>query len=186
MRGTLLNNRFFRFPVLSILTVVVLSLAGCGSNEPPELKQAVSVIRYLRAPANLSHSAFYVAYPDGKPSEFVSYLFSSMGLAEWPPGENRPCEFEPEEIRSMGIPLVPSGVSFHPCNRQSGAGMQLVISYDDAREIIIVEGYGPTDTKPILHREFTLPKVSPKPGVAQCYEANVQMGMDIQSFDTNE
>jgi hypothetical protein len=181
-----LIKRIFKLPIPAVLAVIVFSLTGCDSSEPPELKQAASVIRYLTAPVNLSRSAFWVAYPDGKPSEFVSYMFSTMGLAEWPPRNDEFDEFELEAIRSMGTPLVPSGVSFFPRHRQSGMGTQVVIGYDDARGVVIVEGYGPTGTEPVLRREFTLPKVSPAPGVDQVFESNARMGMDIQSFDPTE
>ncbi len=171
-------------PKITVLLVILaLAFSACGSNEPPELQQAAWVIQHMMAPANLSRSAFCVGFPEGRPSQYVSYLFSDMGAAEWPINEDWADEFDRETARATRTPLAPSGVFFAPNQWECGEGTQLVIRYDDARGVVILEGYGLTDTEPVLHREITLRHVKPAPGVAMFYQSSAQMGLDIQSFD---
>ncbi|MBU8872114.1 MAG: hypothetical protein KOO60_14695 [Gemmatimonadales bacterium] len=178
-----MNKLKFQMLAGAFIVLTALTLSACGPEEPPELKKAAAVIQYMMAPPNLSRSAFCVAFPEGKPSQYVSYLFSTMGSAEWPPGEDWVDKIEIETARVIGIPISPRGVTFIPRNRKNSAGSQLVIGCDDARGVVILEGYGPADTEPALYREITLREVNPAPGVALLFESNAQMGMDAQSFD---
>jgi len=57
-------------------------LTSCGGqSSDPGLEKAAQVIQYMMVPRNLSRSAFSVAFTDPKPSNFVSYIFSPMGLS---------------------------------------------------------------------------------------------------------
>jgi len=58
------------------------TLTSCGGqSSDPGLEKAAQVIQYMMVPRNLSRSAFSVAFTDPKPSNFVSYIFSPMGLS---------------------------------------------------------------------------------------------------------
>jgi hypothetical protein len=135
---------------------LLLTLAACGPGEPPELRQAADAIAYMAAPANRSRSAFAAVYPEGKPSDYLSYLFSTLGTAEWPPSEDWADEYEIEAARSIRMPLLPAQVKILPRQWKSGGGAQLVVRADDSRGMLILEGYGITDTEPVLRREIKL------------------------------
>lgn len=138
----------------------------------------------MSAPANLARSQFCVAYPECKASEFVNYLFSPMGASEWPYGESEASR-DPmirEEADAVGMPLVPAGVSFVPRTPDIAKGKQLVITFDDERNIIIVMGFLDPAQEPDLVREFPIEKVAPAPGVREIFEANSEMGISYRSF----
>jgi hypothetical protein len=159
-------------------------LAACSRDAPPALTHGAEVIHYLLLPATLSRSAFSAGFPDGKPSQFVSYVFSDIGAAEWPTSEEWANDAERAEMKAAGIPMPPRGVEFVPLSPDPKKGMQLVVRHDDGRGMVIVEGYeDPAKSKrPVLVREWPLPKVQPAPGVEAAYQSNLQMGMRAQAF----
>jgi hypothetical protein len=96
----------------------------------------------MTAPKNLSRSGFS-AQPNKSPSNFVSYMFSDLGAAEWPYTEEMAQENPSigEEAKAIGMPLIPKGVALVPRQPDRAQKKQLVIKADDARNMIIVEGY---------------------------------------------
>ena len=76
------------------LNMLLLSLvAGCSnpSAPPADLSAAVAVVGYLVGPRYIGISMYSATAETGTPSEFVSYLFSTMGAAE------RPESYRPDE-----------------------------------------------------------------------------------------
>lgn len=156
---------------------------GCADSGPPELEQAVSAVRYLSAPKQLSRSAFAAAFAEeeGTPSQYVSYLFSQLGTAEWP----RPFDKdEAQAMRSAGIPMLPENVFLAPLepDLEVKNKLQLVVRFDDERGVIIVDGYTNPTRKPLFTQEWPLPRVTPAPGVQEQFEAQVETGASYQSF----
>ncbi len=96
-----------RSVLLASLTVIFLD---CSENEPPDLHQAVAVISWQLAEYNISRSMFAAVLPNGTPRQWVSYYFSTMGVAEHPPGEEHAMEDERETARVLRMPLWPKGV----------------------------------------------------------------------------
>ncbi len=132
-------------------------LAGCsGSSEPPkDLAQAAAVVGYLASPRYVERSMYSATAETGKPSEFVSYLFSTMGAAERPE-THRP---GPDGGgRKGGPPTWPEGVGFHALKPNPRGGRQIVVSPDDAGGKIVAEAYVDPAGKPVLRREFELAK----------------------------
>lgn len=177
------DNRTFRYlaPVLlfTLLFTLLFPLCSCGEGAPPELEEAARVVHYMVAPRNLSRSMFSAAFPDQKPSQFVSYLFSSMGRAEWPTPAT---DFEREQLKSIGAPATPQDVAFVSRTLDPKKGKQLVVKFDDRRSVVIVEGYVDPDEPPVLTREWALKRVSPAPGVMEIYRSNAELGMSDHSF----
>ena len=137
----------------SMISVV----AGCsGPPAPPEdLSAAVAVVGYLAGSRYINVSMYSATAETGAPSEFVSYLFSSMGAAE------RPSSYGPQDAvkgRSGGPPSWPDGVGFYALKPDPAGGKQVVVSPDDSRGIIIAEGYADPTGKPLLRREFVMAK----------------------------
>jgi len=127
--------------LLGLLIVFgLLGFSGCGSAAPkkdPELKRAVSFVRYLCSRRFLRKSAFISSFPEKKPTQFVSYLFSEMGVSEWVSTGD---PFEEEQLKSIGVPVPPRNVRI--TNRLiKGAEKQVVLKGDDQELIVIVEGY---------------------------------------------
>ncbi len=143
------------------ITALLFLLAACSQTETgsPALQQAINASADMLLAKNLSRSAFYVAYPDGKASDYVNYYFSTMGTAEWPPQEG---EFTSDELKSARITSIPDNVRFTPNQLATGVpGMQVVIKADDAKGVVIFEGYRTPSEKPALVVEKPLIKVEP-------------------------
>lgn len=168
---------------IALSGALLLATAGCGSSAPPELKQAAQAMASMAAPVHLARSAFAVAYPECRPSEYVSYLFSPMGTAEWPPREGGVESYEVEAAKSIGATVLPAGVQIIPFEWRPGGGAQLVIRADDEAGLVILEGYGRDDVKPVLRREIRLAVVEPDAFARELFRANADMGIGYQSVD---
>jgi hypothetical protein len=167
-----------------LLIFVVLATVACTESGPPELVQAAGAIDDMLKPANLSRSMYSVAFPDGKPSNYVSYMFSEMGAAEWPPSEAWADELVREQMEAIGQTLLPADVAIVPLTVDPSLGKQMVISFDDERGMVMAHGYLDPAGEPTLTREWKLPRVEPAPGVELFYRANLDEGLSAQSFKT--
>lgn len=177
-------KRLRRLSGFFILVFLLLSCAG-GESAPPELEQASDFIAWMLAPVNLSRSTYPVVLPDGTPKQFVSWLFSTMGVAEWPPDEAMAKQHpdEAEMARAIGSPLLPTGVRFVHTRPDSSAGKQLVLKWDDARNVVIAEGYLDPSQPPVLTKEWTLPKVQSTNEMARMVaQSHLEMGGSYQAF----
>jgi len=164
-----------------LIVFAMVFISGCGDgavSAAPELKQAAKAFRHMAKPSELSRSMFSAAYPNGKPSQYVSFLFSGPGTAEWPIPLD---EYEEDAMRSARIPVIPQGLPIVKNKPDEDRGMQLVIRYDDGRNVVIAEGYEDPKKPAVLRREWELPKVKPAPGVAILYQSNRGAGASFQS-----
>jgi len=150
-------------------------LAGCGlgpRNVSPKLEQAVRAVRHMTAARQLSRSAFSAAYDRGTPSEYVSFLFSDLGAAEWPVAMD---EAEAEAMRTAFITPLPDLV-LTTAVRPSGPWPQLVLRGDDVRGLLIALGYEAPGRPAVLTEEWPLPQVTPAVGVREIFEDQVRLG----------
>jgi hypothetical protein len=140
---------------------MLLLCAACGGGgggaATPELERGVAVVQYFSSMRFLGRSMFASTSDDWKPSELVSYIFSSMGAAEWPPGESSD-ERDKEQARAARTPMVPANVRLVPLRPDSRHKQQIVIRADDARRMIIVDGYLDPAQKPVLTQEWEMPR----------------------------
>jgi hypothetical protein len=158
------------------IAVLFLLLAACSKTESPVLQRAINASADMLLAKNLSRSAFYVAYPEGKPSDYVHYYFSAMGTAEWPPREG---EFSEAELKATQTGSIPDNVKFTPNQRAADVpGMQVVIKADDARGLIIFEGYQKPSETPDLVVEKPLLKVEPSELAKTAFFSNRDMGIN--------
>ncbi len=131
-----------------------------GEPEYPELERAVRVVKHLSSQRQLKRSSFLVYFPEGKPTDFVEWMFSGMGKAEWPPIEGG---LEPdleEGAKSIGTPIAPKNVGLSPNTPNKEAQMQVVVTADDSQGLIQVTGYLDPSQQPVLTREWPLPTPS--------------------------
>ncbi len=145
-----------RNPRCFIACLLAFFIASCGNSAPPELDRAAHVVRYLSAKKQLQRSSFWVLYPDGRPSEFVNWMFSAFGTAEWPPSENTADPYELEQARSIRAPIIPKNVALVPRQSNPDLKKQLVVQSDDAKGIIVVKAYLDPAKPPVLTREWPL------------------------------
>jgi len=164
---------------LTFFLAAVLTACSMQST-PPDIEQAAKSMKRMLAPSNLSRSAFYVAYPNGGPSKYITYLFSPMGTAEWPLSEDNLEGLSGADLRAGGITPLPKGVAIVAHQPQAGKGKQLVLSADDTRGVVVARGYLSGNEEPVLTEEWELKKVEPAPGVKAMYRSNLDMGIGIK------
>jgi hypothetical protein len=97
----------------------------------------------------------------------VSFLFSTLGVAEWPIAMD---EAEAEAMRSAFITPLPDHVLTATEARPSGPWPQLVLRGDDVRGMLIALGYEAPGQPAVLTEEWPLPKISPAAGVREIFE----------------
>lgn len=130
---------------------------------PQPLERAVQAANQMTSAGMLEQSSFYVLYPNGTPSQFVSFIFSDIGASELPPveGSGEISPDEEESMRSTYMPVWPAGVSMSPGRPNPELGMQVVWKWDDANRKIIIEGYVDPQNPPAIIQETDLPIVQP-------------------------
>ena len=107
------------------------------------MNKAIRVVRHMSAERQLQHSEFRFTYPEGKPEQFIEWMFSPIGSAIWTPVEGGG-EFSKEEekmIQKTGIPFLPSGVSLVSDKPDMDRGQQVVVRGYDERQMMAVVGY---------------------------------------------
>ena len=100
-----------------------------------------------------------MALEDKSPSQFVEWMFSPLGLAEWPPMEDS-LEFSPEElkmIKKIGIPAIPKDVAIVASSPTSEKGKQIVVKADDSNQTLIVEGFISAQSPSVFREEISFP-----------------------------
>ncbi len=179
--------------VLTVLLLAGLSLmtwscteSGIGApEESRDLVQAVRAVEDMTRPQNLRRSMFSAAYGDeGKPSDFVSYVFSDMGSAEWPPteGSSEFDEVQREPSGGSGQTAIPAGVAILPLKTNPRKGPQVVVNYDDEAVEVVLTAYSNPLKGPVLERRVPFVAVEADTVAKQFFESNLQMGMSYRSF----
>lgn len=139
----------FRRNVISIFILVTFS--GCSLVHDSELEQAAKAVGIMLRPMRFQKSCFNVLHPAGKPSEFITFMFSDAGVAEWPDGEYE-----------FGFPEM---VHLNPNVRKVGVEKQIVIKANDADGEIVVEAYGNYSEKPAFIKRYQIPRIAAPPGL---------------------
>ncbi len=142
--------------------LICVAVLGCSRSAPkvddPQLRKAETVARYLTSARHLNKSMYTVSRSSGTPSELVSYLFSTMGAAEWPPSEEDPVG-EQEQARAVRMPVMPKGVGFVALYPEPRIMRQLVLRADDAKRELIAEGYTDPAKPPVFVERWPMPDV---------------------------
>jgi len=69
-------EKLYVWAALGIIVVLPFLYMDYGSKEYPELNKAICVVRYMSAERQLQRSAFRFTYPEGRPEQFVEWMFS--------------------------------------------------------------------------------------------------------------
>lgn len=171
------------FYSLCPLILLMFVLQGCNAsqNVPPELQRGIQALKRQLAPMQLKRSMFYAAYPNGKPTDYVNYLFSSLGASEAPTELMNPEIFPEEQAGSKNEP-PPLGIALRSGQIDpDDTGYQILLSGDDTKGIITIKGYlpvkpGVTTPEPVTVEEVPLVKVTPDPIAQQFYQSSIEMG----------
>ena len=143
-----------------ISPLALLFLVTCEGPVPTDLDRAAKVVRYMSRENVLSTTSFFRKYPNGKPSDFVTWFLSKEGQAQWPASLSN-ADSNPKvrrEAYEKNAPIVPRNMIFLAHKPDLEKGRQLVVIPDDNRNLIIVEGYSTPNSLPKLKREWELPR----------------------------
>ncbi len=175
-----MQTGIFRGAILSLVAGIIVSCGG--SSASPQLEQGARLVEHFTTPSVLERSTFPVVLPHGTPKQFVSWLFSQLGTAEWPLTKEQSLR-ELGEAYVPGMPTLPDSVFYVHTKPDRGRGKQIVVKWDDGRGIIIVEGYLDPNQSPVLVKEFVLPKVTSMNEMARItVQSNIEMGASFQAF----
>ena len=169
------------------LLILALILPACSKKDPDvlDLERAASTVEQMVAPLFAPRTSFFVVLPNGSPKQFVSWYFSSMGVAEWAPVDD-PSELNKDErdaMRQIGMALRPKDVYYRHSMPDPKVRKQLVLKWDNAEETVILEGYVDPEQPPLISRSFKLPRrVVPNEATRLFVQSNLETGMTYQSF----
>lgn len=169
--GVMMHLRCSLLLVLGLLAL----LGGCSPSQDPDLKQAVQATSSMGKARHLQRSCFYLIHPQGQPSDFVGYLFSDLGVAEWP------IAIDPDEAAGMkaaGIPPLPEGVGLSPGQRQHRDRKELVLTGNDAAGQVEIMGYLPNADQPNIQATFPLAVASPDDFTQQLCQSALESGIN--------
>ncbi len=143
------------------LVLSVVFLYSCSETETisSEIKRGVHVVQYMAAKRQIQRSSFRFTHPEGKPSDYVNWMFSALGAAVWPDTEDM-AEMDPmiaEQAKSIGAPLIPKGVRILPLSPNPEFEKQIVVKFDNDRRLLIVEGYLDSKGIPVITKELKFP-----------------------------
>lgn len=177
-RGTcrFLPVRYARMGLL-----LVLCLTGCTASPPSDLAGAVASVGASVSPRRLERSAFYVAYPDGTPSDFVRFVFSPLGKAEWVPDDLRDVQgvvlLDADHALELGDGPSVRAVALVQERPDARLRHQVVLRADDERGVVIAAAHETWTSEPVLVREWKLPRVEVAEGVADMARENLDDGV---------
>jgi len=155
------TNKMYVWIAIGFLLVLPLFYLDFGPKENIELRKGIAVVRYMSAPRQLQRSSFLLAYPNGTSEQFLSWMFSPLGVAEWPPYEGG-LEFSPEEeamVRKTGMPFIPAGLVLVFQEPDMEKGRQVVIKADTEQRLLIAEGYEDPEEFPAVMKEWSFPGI---------------------------
>jgi hypothetical protein len=147
--------------VLALLIMLpIFAAVGWGiakfSKQPgsPELQTGQRIIYQMAGSQTLQKAGFFDAYPEGKPSDFVSFVQSASGEKLWPSprDKNRPSYRNTSNRISM-----PENLTFSAWERSTTNKPQIVYRPDDANGKLLVEGYDPGQDEPAFVYDFDFP-----------------------------
>ncbi|GJL80268.1 MAG: hypothetical protein NPINA01_32570 [Nitrospinaceae bacterium] len=154
-------NFFFGRRMAGSLWMVFLLLFGGCATEHPELEQAIKVVRHVSSEKQLKSSSFLILSGEKTPSNFLTWMFSAMGTAEWYVADGPSIEFSPDELEHIKriTPLVPENVAIVADHPDPEKGKQVVVISDDNKNIIVVEGYLDPKEPHVLRKEWHFPEL---------------------------
>ena len=153
------TNKIYVWVAIGFLLSLPLFYADFGPKENIELRKGIAAVRYMSAPRQLQRSSFLLIYPNGTSEQFLSWMFSPLGIAEWPPYEGG-LEFSSGEeamIRKTGKPFLPANLVLISQEPDLEKGRQVVIRAD--RGLLIAEGYENPEEPPVVVKKWSFQEI---------------------------
>jgi len=162
-----------------VVGIAIVVGIACNPFVDAELDQAVRAVGGMTQADRLSQSCYSVLFPNGKPSQFVSYIFSTVGVSEWPLTEKGVFadDIELEKAWIPRKPLLPKTVPIVQNKRDPQLKKQLVITFDDEAGYVITEGYLEGQDKPAIIKKWQIPSVTPQTGVSEMCQPKPKLGI---------
>jgi hypothetical protein len=147
-------------------SLLVHLLVGCLACQAPpapaprDLDRGARVIQEMTRHRKLEGAGFFSEFPEPKPSDFISFIHSDLGVALWPPREGSPFidQLELEQSRAIGETLIPEGVAFKRNRPDPEGGRQIVYRADDDRGELVVEAYLDPSSEPVFVQRWKFPR----------------------------
>lgn len=152
------THKFYIWIAIGFLLALPLFYLDFGPKENIELRKGIATVRYMSAPRQLQRSSFLVTYPNGTSEQFLRWMFSPLGAAEWPPYEGG-FEFSPDEeamVRKTGMPFIPAGLVLVSHEPDLEKGRQVVIRAEEG--MLIAEGFENPEGSPAVVKQWAFPK----------------------------
>ena len=168
-----------------LLCLGFLAFTGCAKPLPPDLEKGMTRVRYITSPKALKKSMFYAVYPQGRPSEFIGYMYSDLGAIDFSgPGNVAPIPGMPangpspyDEQTRDAAPALPPNVMILPLKTDpSRSQPQIVLKPDDAARQIIVEVYELPSQPPIKVEKRDLPLMTADPMAQSSAKSLMEQG----------
>ena len=137
-----------------LLTLPIVFMDWEEEAEYPTLEKAERIVRHMSAPRQLKRSSFLLVFPEGKPSDFVNWMFSSLGAAEWPPSQEEWEDMGGDSEDPAGIPILPKDVGIFSSPR-SDVTKHIIVKSDDRKGLIIIEGFLKPGEPPVLVKQWS-------------------------------
>ncbi len=164
---------FSRLAQLGWVSILGLVLGACQAEVDPELQQANAALRGMASPLSLSKSCFFVAYPNGQASDYLSFLLSDLGAAEWPVAMD---EQERQQLKAIGQLPMPTTVSVSVEQRRYRDRKEVVLRADNGTRSVLVDGYLPNSDQVQLAARWQVGTAVPDAGVRALCQSSLEMG----------
>ena len=159
---------YFFFGIIFVLAT------SCQSGVDEDLKQANDSLAKMTTKRNLAKSCFSVVYPQGDVANFVNYLFSDLGAAEWPIAFD---EMEAEQIESIGQTPLPRNVVVSPLKRNQLNSKEIVLAPDLENQVVVVKGYLPGSQEVVWENQWSLGTAQASEDTQQLCQSNLETGI---------
>lgn len=155
------RNRVLAFLIMLGIFAGLGWLIPKWSEQPgsPALRTGQRIMYQMAGSQTLDKAGFYNIYPDGRPSDFVSFVQSRSGQILWPPRNNpKKSMTAPSFDGGMGNRLAqPANLTFAAYERTNWQQPQIVYSADEADQKLLVRGYDPGKEEPMFVYDFDFP-----------------------------
>ena len=152
----------------------ILGLQSCQAPPDEDLTAANAAMAKMASASTLRRSCFTIVYPEGQASDFLSYLFSDLGTAEWPIAFD---EMEAQQMKSIGQVPLPPNVVVSPNSRSTPDSKEIVLIADDDNREIRVEGYLADSEDVALEANWPLGTAQAGEDARMLCESNLQIGI---------
>ena len=141
----------------SLLIIAVISIIifqNCGKSEPPTIWEKTA--KFVKSHSSEDYlktvdPVFKMLEGEHKPSDWVEYFFSSLSTRNWISEDDELAKY----VRGQKLP---AGIVLLPYEKDDTLSKpQLIVKAEDARNVIIVEGYDVPANKVVFSDEWIFP-----------------------------